>query len=244
MILVTGAQGFVGSHLLPVLKGAKAFQGDIRSEDAVDRQVKGCSAIIHLAAYQGNSIAEAETVNVGGTRNLIRAARKYRIPHFIFLSSEYVLDRYQTPYSRTKARAEKIVQAFPNHLVIRSAVMYGGADTRSIARLIHAIKRFPIIPIIGNGIMQPIHVSDVVEYVKIGLERNICGTYLIAGNPTPLRDLIHAAAHMLGKRVLVISLPRAVASLINGLEHVAPLPITAAQAYFLGRRQVRDAGGL
>lgn len=240
MILITGAQGFVGSHLLPALKEARAFRGDICSPAAVDRQVSGCSAIIHLAAYQGNDAVLAEKINVRGTSNLIRAARKYRINHFIFLSSEYVLDAYQTPYSRTKAKAEKVVRAFPNHLILRSAVMYGSRDTKSIARLIAAVQRFPVIPIIGSGVLQPIHVDDVVQYIKNGLARNIRGTHLIAGKLVTMRHLIHAIARTLHKRVVVVSFPRAAISLIRLIEPVLPLPLTSAQAYYMSRAKVYD----
>ncbi|WP_412069239.1 NAD-dependent epimerase/dehydratase family protein [Rubrivirga sp. IMCC43871] len=97
--LVTGATGFIGSHLVEHLVerghqvralalpgddvswldalGVEVARGDIRQADAVQRAVAGCRHVYHLAgrtASQGGSRGLFEAINVGGTRNVAQAA--------------------------------------------------------------------------------------------------------------------------------------------------------------------------
>ena len=99
LTLVTGASGFVGSHLVDRLlergvrvrglvrsegaaqalaaRGGEAVVGDVRDRDAVCRAVVGCKVVFHLAAILpggGDSLDRVRQVNVGGTRLVAFAA--------------------------------------------------------------------------------------------------------------------------------------------------------------------------
>ncbi len=115
-ILVTGATGFIASHLLPILhqQGWKIvapvrhhFQqtpviplktvvvGDIDGETSWQKALEGIDTIIHMAAsahniHNGNtpeSIAQFFQVNTLGTKNLVQQAIQAGVKHFIFISS-------------------------------------------------------------------------------------------------------------------------------------------------------------
>lgn len=118
MILVTGANGFVGRVLCRRLEDADfsvtaAWRGNGSPPDAAARAIEvpsigpqddfgtlfdGCRAVVHLAArvhvMRENAAAELETyrrTNVGGTLNLARQAASAGVRRFIFLSTAKVL---------------------------------------------------------------------------------------------------------------------------------------------------------
>ncbi len=110
--LVTGASGFIGSHLAEALlcKGydvrclvrsrskirwletlcVELKEGDCLRPDTLEEAVKGCDYIFHLAGIT-KACRENDffCVNVDGTRNLVEVARRYgdKLKRFVFVSS-------------------------------------------------------------------------------------------------------------------------------------------------------------
>lgn len=163
-ILVTGGAGYVGAALVPMLleTGAEVVlldnftwglkpilhfashdsleivSGDIRSVESVREAMKGCDAIIHLAAVVGYPACAADpgkarTVNVNGTRNLVEEAGSRRL---IFASTGSTYGKVQgicteetpidplTLYGSTKWEAEKMVLD-KGGVALRFATVFG-----------------------------------------------------------------------------------------------------------------------
>ena len=139
-IFMTGASGFVGSHVLPALLGAghtvtalarnekvevalrtrhaaaaSALQihiGDVASPATLEGALRGHDAVVHLVALarDWNGGADLERINVGGTVNMLDTARRDGVRQFIHLGALGVEERAALHYASSKARAERAVR--------------------------------------------------------------------------------------------------------------------------------------
>jgi NAD dependent epimerase/dehydratase len=160
LILVTGADGFIGSHLTEALvrQGHKVrafvlynsfnswgwldhcapdikdqfevFAGDIRDPNGVKEAMKGCDAVLHLAAliaipFSYHSPDTYVDTNIKGTLNVLQAARELGVKRVIHTSTSevYGTARFvpiteahplqgQSPYSATKIAADQLAYSF------------------------------------------------------------------------------------------------------------------------------------
>ncbi|MCD6414913.1 MAG: NAD(P)-dependent oxidoreductase [Candidatus Diapherotrites archaeon] len=139
-ILVTGADGFVGSRLVKKLSenhsvlafsrskkeipGAKqVIVGDVL-KDLSGLRKKHFDVVYHLAAVLDESNPELWSVNVEGTRNLLELCKNRNVERFVYTSSIGVLGETkepaeedfpynpQTKYEKSKAEAERLVMDY------------------------------------------------------------------------------------------------------------------------------------
>ena len=122
-ILVTGATGFIGRHLVRRLLAEKErirvfvrreppaewlenplieiVLGDLGDPAAVERAVAGSKEVFHLGAAMRGSDHDFHRSSVVGTRNVVESSLRNRITRFVFVSSLSVL-RAPTKNEKTK----------------------------------------------------------------------------------------------------------------------------------------------
>ena len=166
MIWLIGNQGMLGKELSDVLsKNNIEFTGTDREIDITSFQAleafthgKKIEWIINCAAYTAVDKAEDEIelctlLNVQGPENIARIAQKIGAS-LIHISTDYVFDgRATSPYSetdtlnptgiygKTKAEGEeKIRSVLDNHIIIRTAWLYGKHGQNFVYTMLRLMK--------------------------------------------------------------------------------------------------------
>ncbi len=153
-ILITGVSGLIGTGLRKALlhrgfevrgldiRGKGAERGDVRNESDVERSLRGCCGVIHLAAVSRVIDGERDPercwdVNVNGITNVLKGIiAQERTPWLIFASSREVYgnaeklpvreDFPMAPiniYGESKVQSEKLVEECRREHGLLSAVL-------------------------------------------------------------------------------------------------------------------------
>ena len=160
-ILMTGTDGYIGSHLKPYLesKGYKVipYQGDIRNFD-IPNPDNPPDMVIHLAALTGvrKSIEmpkEYFDVNVIGTREVFMICKEYDIP--VMFASSSNAKEVTNPYAETKAINE--IDRPSNSVGFRPHTVYPGRQDM----LYQSLKRGDVTYINGGHYRDFTHIDDL-----------------------------------------------------------------------------------
>lgn len=229
--LVTGADGFIGSHLTEelvrrgfdvrafvyynsfnslgwldqsepeLIKSIEVVAGDIRDPHGVLKAMKGCDAVLHLAAliaipYSYHSPDTYVDTNMKGTLNVLQAARElgvekvvhtstsevYGTARFVPITEDHPLQG-QSPYSASKIGADQLALAFHNSFdtpvtIIRPFNTYGPRQSARaviptvIAQIANGQRRVKL------GALHPTrdfnYISDTVRGFISAVESDSC----------------------------------------------------------------------
>ncbi|HEX4282011.1 MAG TPA: NAD-dependent epimerase/dehydratase family protein [Solirubrobacteraceae bacterium] len=172
--------------------------GDIVDGDVLDAAFAGgIDSVVHLAAVTSvlrsveNPVGTFET-NVAGTQAILEAARAAGVRSLAFASTNAVTGPMEapaivetatlkplTPYGATKAAGEMLMSAYTASygvrcVYVRLTNVYGPgmqAKDSIVARLMRAIRLGRTFEIYGDGrqVRDYVHVSDVIDAVRLGL---------------------------------------------------------------------------
>ncbi|HMI55543.1 MAG TPA: NAD-dependent epimerase/dehydratase family protein [Gemmatimonadaceae bacterium] len=272
-VLVTGGTGVVGQaavtdlleqgHSVRVLsrkaaeevkqwpQGVESWPAGLGDQDALRGCAEGCDVILHVAGIMEESPPGLtyESVNVEGTRTIVREAERCRVGRFIFVSS-LGAEAGTSPYHRSKRRAEEIVRGFAGGwIILRPGNVYGPGD-EVISLLLTMVRTLPVIPVIGSGDdkFQPIWVDDLAAALSECVRRpDLHGRVLeIAGEEkVSINEIIEQLSEITGRNPARIPIPSFLASAgitIGNLLGVK-LPVTESQLTMLSEGNVIKTPG-
>ena len=267
-VYVSGATGFVGSH---VAREFREQGADVRDEridlldpPALERAVEGCDAVLHVAALYSYDAPpeEIEGVNVQGTRNLLEAAARKGVRRFLFTSTAGtcgpVRGRSATeddeppaweltvPYKRTKLAAEVLARE-AGAVVVNPTTPIGEGDRKPTptGRMIAGVARGRILGFVPTTGLNLVDVRDVARGHALALEHGEPGErYLLGGANLPLEEIFAAIADLAGRPRPRIPVPYAVAEAASrvGLANSDEVKLARLPMYFTWEK-ARDTLG-
>ena len=296
-VLVTGGNGFIGSVVVRALlnKGYRVrcllrehsrteridrlpverVLGDVCDATSVRAAMQGCGSVVHLAGISRWTEIHSprmEQVVVGGTTNMLDAARTVGGSRIVFVSSAVAvngsrrpvihteaspssLDLHRYVYARAKREAEaQCRRAWADGVpvvIVNPGEVYGPDDTALVtaANLVDFARNR--VALVCNGGTSVAHVGDVATGIVAALAKGRPGErYILGGDNLTIRQLAELTLSLLGQRKPILAVPNPVVSLLAGAGRFGvPLPFDRAVIpyatlyWFMDSRKAREELG-
>src|SRR5207248_6023263 len=243
--LVTGASGFVGGAVarallakgvsvrallrsgsvpnVPDARAVEAISGDLRDAQALCSAARGCRVIFHVGALYSFAAPAAEVFasNVGGTRNVIEAARQSGA-RLVYTSSIATIGGVRDgvipdedsmpvgsppgPYKKSKWEAEALVRGEARRgldaVIVNPTFPVGIGDVKPTptGALIRDFIDGRMPAYVATG-MNVVDVDDVAQGHLLALDRGRSGERYILGNANlTMRELLEMLAAITGRK--------------------------------------------
>lgn len=227
--------------------GCELVAGDLSDEAALTAACAGMDAVVHGAAlYEVGVPADRRAAmvdaNVGGTERVLGAALAAGVRKAVYISTVAVFgntrgliadegwvrpdESFTSVYEETKVlahrRAHEIAARGLPLVTVQPGVVYGLGDTSTFGDLLGRFLagKLPALPFPDLGV-TPVHRDDVAAGVLLALDNGVPGeSYVLAGTPIRMRDLLAELAAVSGRRAPRFAVPTAV---LRALAPVGPV---------------------
>ncbi len=255
---ITGATGFIGNNLAKELldegnelhvlvrsqkenrlfdhENVTVFYGDLHSAEVINKAMKGCDIVFHMAAYANlwsKDKSLAYKTNVLGTGNILEAALKNHVKKMVFTSSAATLPpskekeevdestlpppAFLTDYEVTKNEAEQLCLEYCKKgldvVIVNPTRVFGpgflnksNSVTIMIKNYIKGIWR--INPGDGSQIGNYVYVNDVVKGHLLAMKKGTPGErYILGGTNASYNEFFSVLAFVSGKKRFMFHFP-------------------------------------
>ena len=173
----------------------------------------GAAAVIHLAGILIERPGSTyEQSNVETTRSVVEAAKQSEVKKLVLVSATGANEASSNRYYRTKGQAEALVRASGLAYTVLRAPLLLGPGTEGAAALKRNAGRSKAM-LIGGGrnLQQPLYVDDLARAAIVAAQFSVANSRtfdLVGPVSLPERELVERAAELLGRQIVVRSIPR------------------------------------
>ena len=248
-VLLTGATGFIGSHLARALRAAEYvviearrdigagtaavradFTRDVSAREWLPK-LAGVDAVINaVGILREHGDQTFERIHKRAPQALFTACVAAGVRRVVQISA-LGADQGVTRYFVSKRAADDYLATLPlDWTIVRPAMVFGPGG--SSARLFKRLAHLPVVPLPGRGEqrVQPIHIDDLTEAVVRILRdptTNRTRIELVGPQSLSLRELLaslRAAMHLRPARFIQIPMPLVrVGARVAGVSAMSPL---------------------
>lgn len=238
-VFLTGGTGFVGGHILARLlreghdvhllardparathlartsgDRVEVMPGDVVSGEGLDRAMEGGEAVIHLVGIiQEKRGATFDKVHHQGTRNVVEAAKRQKIPRLVHMSALGARPNGVSGYQTSKWQAEEEVRnSGIAYTILRPSIIFGPRDG-FITQMVDLMKSAPLVrPVPGHGRyrFRPVYIDNVVDcFVQSLTSQKAANRTVELCGPTPLTlsQLLAQVADCVGVTKPAVKIP-------------------------------------
>jgi len=192
-ILLTGASGYIGGHLLqkllekkvsvralvrksatfPEREQVEVVEGDALDEVALKKALGGIETAFYLIHSLGTSASKFEAQDRRAAELFASAAKACGVKRIIYLSGLGAEGKELSPHLRSRQEVGEILRASGLRVIeFRASIILGnGSASYEIVRAL--VRKLPVMvaPRWVKSLCQPIYVEDVLSYLIAALEK-------------------------------------------------------------------------
>jgi NADH dehydrogenase len=276
-VLVAGGSGFVGreitlalldaGHRVTVMSRSAAkrdpfagrairVSGDVTDPESLPSALQGQEVVVDAVQFPGSPIENPkkgrtfEAVDLGGTRNLVDAAKQSGVGYFVGISGAGAAPNARFHWQRFKWQEEEHIKASGVPFTIfRPTWAYGPNDV-ALNRFLGFARFLPFVPVIGDGKnrINPVFVGDIARHVAAAVELPAAvGQRFEIGGPAVLtmNDIVRTALRISGRRRFLLHQPKALMKAAAAFaRHLPGPPLTPDAIEFITMGVVADTAPL